>query len=114
MKDMSYRDKMVILIISIIIILVAGFFALIRPTYNKMVEDTATYETTKTEWDGIKQKLDAIPALKETITSHIMKPRRMQPFWRTPHSATSTRTMTERKSTMVLTSICIRQLMITA
>ena len=68
MKEMSYRDKMVILIISIIVILVAGFFALIKPTYNKMVEDTATYETTKTEWDGIKQKLDAIPSLKEGIT----------------------------------------------
>jgi hypothetical protein len=69
MKEMSYRDKMVILVISIIIILVAGFFALIRPTYNKLVNDTATYEATKTEWDGIKQKLDAIPSLKEGITS---------------------------------------------
>lgn len=68
MKDMSYRDKMVILVISIIVILVAGFFALIRPQYNKLVADTNTYESTKTEWDGIKQKLDAIPKLKETIT----------------------------------------------
>lgn len=68
MKDMSYRDKMIILVISIIIILVAGFFALIKPKYNKLVADTATYETTKTEWDGIKQKLDAIPTLKDTIT----------------------------------------------
>lgn len=68
MKEMSYRDKMVILIISIIVILVAGFFVLIKPAYNKMVNDTATYEATKTEWDGIKQKLDAIPSLKEGIT----------------------------------------------
>lgn len=59
---------MIILVISIIIILVAGFFALIRPTYNKLVTDQNTYESTKTEWDGIKQKLDAIPALKEGIT----------------------------------------------
>lgn len=68
MKDMSYRDKMVILVISIIIILVAGFFALIKPKYDKLVTDTSTYETTKTEWDGIKQKLDAIPGLKDQIT----------------------------------------------
>lgn len=68
MKDMSYRDKMVILIISIIIIMVAGFFALIKPAYNKFVADTATYEETKTEWEGIKAKLDAIPDLKDTIT----------------------------------------------
>lgn len=68
MKDMSYRDKMIILVISIIIILVAGFFALIKPKYDTLVADTATYETTKTEWDGIQQKLDAIPTLKDTIT----------------------------------------------
>lgn len=68
MKDMSYRDKMVILIISIIIIMVAGFFALIKPAYNKFVADSATYEQTKTEWEGIKAKLDAIPGLKDTIT----------------------------------------------
>ena len=67
MKDMSYRDKMVILIISIIIIMVAGFFALIKPAYNKFVTDTATYEETKTEWEGIKAKLDAIPGLKDAI-----------------------------------------------
>jgi len=64
MREMSYRDKMIILIISIIIILVAGFFVLIRPTYQKLVDDTTTYESTKTEWDGIQQKLDAIPTLK--------------------------------------------------
>lgn len=69
MREMSYRDKMIILIISIIIILVAGFFVLIRPTYQKLVDDTTTYESTKTEWDGIQQKLDAIPTLKETITT---------------------------------------------
>lgn len=68
MKDMSYRDKMVILIISVIIIMVVGFFALIKPTYNKLIEDTTTYEETKTEWEGIKVKLDAIPDLKDSIT----------------------------------------------
>lgn len=69
MKNMSYRDKMIVLIISIIIILVAGFFALIRPKYQTLVADNANYETTKTEWDGIKQKLDAIPGLEDNITA---------------------------------------------
>lgn len=67
MKNMSYRDKMIILIISIIVILVAGFFALIKPAYDKLVADQATYESTKTEWDGIQQKLQAIPELKSRI-----------------------------------------------
>ena len=68
MKDMSYRDKMVILAISIVVILLVGFFALIKPTYGKLVADTNTYNEVKTTWDGIEQKINAIPTLKDTIT----------------------------------------------
>lgn len=67
MRDMSNRDKTILIVITIIIILVAGFFALIRPQYNKYSADIDTYNTTKAEYDGIKQKLDAIPGLKDSI-----------------------------------------------
>ena len=69
MREMSYRDKMILLIISVIIILAVGFFALIRPKYNTLVEDRAIYEDTKTEWEGIDAKLQQIPVLKENITA---------------------------------------------
>ena len=69
MREMSYRDKMILLIISVIIILAVGFFALIRPKYNSLVADRATYEETKTEWEGIDAKLQQIPVLKEAITA---------------------------------------------
>lgn len=69
MKDMSNRDKTILIIITIIVILVAGFFALIKPQYEKYSRDIDTYNTTKAEYDGIKQKLDAIPGLKDTITT---------------------------------------------
>ena len=68
MKDMSNRDKMIIIIITIIAILVAGFFALIRPKYKALVADTATFNDTQTEWNGIETKLNAIPGLKDSIT----------------------------------------------
>jgi hypothetical protein len=68
MKDMSNRDKMIIIIITIIAILVAGFFALIRPKYKALVADTATFNDTQTEWNGIEAKLNAIPGLKDSIT----------------------------------------------
>lgn len=68
MKDMSSRDKMILVIITIIIILVAGFFALIRPAYNNYMSDIDKYNATKSEWDGIDQKIQAIPGLKTTIT----------------------------------------------
>lgn len=68
MKDMSNRDKMIIIILTIIIILVAGFFALIRPTYKNLVADTETFNKTQEEWDGIEVKINAIPGLKSNIT----------------------------------------------
>ena len=68
MKDMSNRDKMIIIILTIIIVLVAGFFALIRPTYKNLVADTETFNKTQEEWDGIEVKINAIPGLKTSIT----------------------------------------------
>ncbi len=70
MREMSYRDKMILLIISVIIILAVGFFALIRPKYNTLVTDRGIYEETKTEWEGIDAKIQQIPVLKEGITKN--------------------------------------------
>ncbi|MDE7094567.1 MAG: hypothetical protein K2O52_06625 [Oscillospiraceae bacterium] len=64
---MSYRDKMILVIITAIIILAAGFFGLIRPRYNALVADRDTYETTKTEWEGVELKLNQIPVLQDAI-----------------------------------------------
>jgi flagellar basal body-associated protein FliL len=64
---MNSRDKMILMIIGIIVVLVAGFFALIKPTWNSLVADQETYQSTKTEWDGIDQKLQAIPTLQTNI-----------------------------------------------
>ena len=68
MREMSYRDKMIVLIITVIIILAVGFFALIRPKYNALVADRNTYETTKSEWEGLEAKINQIPVLQEAIT----------------------------------------------
>lgn len=69
MKEMNKRDKTILVVIAIIVILVAGFFALIKPQYDKYVASLESYNTTKSEWDGIQQKINQIPALKETVTS---------------------------------------------
>ena len=68
MNEMSYRDKMIILIMSVVIILVAGFFALVRPKYNTLVADRATYNSTLEEWEGIDAKIAQIPVLQDGIT----------------------------------------------
>lgn len=69
MKEMSNRDKLILIAITIVAVLVAGFFALIRPKYRALVEDTATLQATQTEWDGIEAKLKAIPDLQDEITN---------------------------------------------
>ncbi len=69
MNNMSYRDKMILLIIAVIVILAGGFFGLVRPNYTKMMQDKATFEATKVEWEGIDAKIQEIPVLKDSITT---------------------------------------------
>lgn len=67
--EMSYRDKMIALGLLIVIILAVGFFALIKPKYEKWQSHKATYQTTKETWDGIDMKIQAIDPLKTSITN---------------------------------------------
>lgn len=66
--EMSYRDKVILIVLLIVLILVAGFFALIKPKYEAYQASQAAYETTLQTWKGIEQKLNAIPPLKDSIT----------------------------------------------
>lgn len=66
-SEMSYRDKMIILIMSIVIILAIGIFALIRPRYDALVADRNTYNDTLAEWEGIEAKINQIPTLQDNI-----------------------------------------------
>lgn len=68
--EMSYRDKVILIVLLIVLIVVGGFFALIKPKYDDYKASEAVYQTTKTEWDGIEQKLNAIQPLKDTITKN--------------------------------------------
>ncbi len=65
--EMSYRDKVILIVLLIILVLVGGFFALIKPKYQSWKDSKALYETTKTEWDGIEQKKNQIPILQKNI-----------------------------------------------
>ncbi|MBR4101878.1 MAG: hypothetical protein IKK51_08400 [Oscillospiraceae bacterium] len=66
--EMSYRDKMVLLVVGVIVILVGGFFALIKPKYDDMKANKAAYVKTQETWTGIKREIDAIPTYKNKIT----------------------------------------------
>lgn len=66
-REMNYRDKMILLIIGVIVILAVGIFALFRPKYKAYQQDKITYQDTKTEWEGIDAKLQQIEPLKKSI-----------------------------------------------
>jgi hypothetical protein len=52
----------------VIIILAVGFFGLIRPKYNTLVEDRAVCQATQDEYDGVQAKISQIEPLKTGIT----------------------------------------------
>ncbi len=65
--EMSYRDKVILIVLLILLVLVGGFFALIKPKYEAWQASKSVYETTKVEWDGIEQKKSAIPNMQKAI-----------------------------------------------
>ncbi len=65
--EMSYRDKLVLLVVAIIVILVGGFFALVKPKYTKLKEHKATYDTTYAEWSAIQDEINQIKGLQDNI-----------------------------------------------
>lgn len=66
--EMTYRDKMVLLVVGVIVILVGGFFALIKPKYDAKKENEAAYVKTQETWAGIDREIKAIPTYKTKIT----------------------------------------------
>ena len=66
--EMSYRDKMILLVLGIVAILLLGFFFLIKPQYDSLQATKVLYEHTKEKADAIDVKINAIPTLKDTIT----------------------------------------------
>lgn len=66
--EMTYRDKMVLLVVGVIVILVGGFFALIKPKYDAKKENEAIYKKTQEVWAGIEREIKTIPTYKNKIT----------------------------------------------
>ncbi len=66
---LNYRDRVILLIIIALVILIGGFFGLIKPRYNDIKENKATRDTVQAEWDGLDAKIQQIPTLRENIKS---------------------------------------------
>ncbi len=65
--EMSYRDKMILMVVGVIAILAVGFILLIKPKYEAWESHKVTRDQKKTDWQAIEMKLDQIEPLKKTI-----------------------------------------------
>ncbi len=65
--EMSYRDKIILVVVGIVVILAVGIFVLIKPKYGDLQNHKVTRDEKKTEWQAIETKLDQIDPLKDTI-----------------------------------------------
>lgn len=64
---LTYRDRIILLVVLSIAILAVGFFALIRPRINDIKESDARLTKVKTEWEETEKELNKIPGLQKKI-----------------------------------------------
>jgi len=64
---LTYRDRIILLIVLSIAILAIGFFALIRPRINDIKESDARLTQVKGKWEDIEKEINKIPGLQKKI-----------------------------------------------
>ncbi len=69
----GYRERVVLLIASVLIILGVGFFVFIKPKYDKMQENKKACEAAEASWNTKKASFDTIPIVQENIKTKYQK-----------------------------------------
>lgn len=64
---LTYRDRIILLIVLSIAILAVGFFAFIKPRINDIKESDARLTTVKSNWEAIEKEINKIPGLQKKI-----------------------------------------------
>lgn len=67
MEKLSYRDQILITVVLAILIGVAGYMFLLKPTYERIVSTREELETVQAEWDELESKILQIDTIKERI-----------------------------------------------
>jgi hypothetical protein len=66
---MSYRDRVILLVVIIIALVLCGIFLIVKPTTTKISTNKASLATAQAEVDRINGIIEQIPVLGETIES---------------------------------------------
>lgn len=67
MSKISYRDKIILLSFLVIVILVGGFFVLIKPKNEELKKNEKEYEDCKTKLENLEKQADQIYEVQEHI-----------------------------------------------
>ncbi len=67
MQKLSYRDRIIILVVLVIFILIAGFMLLIKPKHEKLKSAEASLKTAQAQWDELEMKISKIDTIKERV-----------------------------------------------
>lgn len=70
---LNYRDKVILGILLAVVILIAGFFAAIKPKSKEIDERKATRDTKQAEQDEIKKKIAQIKPLTDEVNDTVSK-----------------------------------------
>ncbi|MCI1268917.1 MAG: hypothetical protein LKG21_03340 [Ruminococcus sp.] len=64
---LNYRDRIIAMVLIAIVILIGGFFGLIRPKSKDITESQAARTQKQEEWDALDQKIKQNPILEKAI-----------------------------------------------
>lgn len=64
---LNYRDRIILVVAMVVVILVGGFFALIRPMASKITTSEDQLKVEKQNWEETQKKLDRLPKLRERV-----------------------------------------------
>jgi hypothetical protein len=66
---MSYRDRVILLIVVVVALILVGIFVVVKPTTTKITENRATLATVQAEEDRINGIIEQIPKIEDAIES---------------------------------------------
>ena len=70
---LSYRERIILIVAIILVILGIGIFVFIKPKYEKMTKNKEKYEKIKQEWDTQLAKFDDIPVRQKLVRDGYQK-----------------------------------------
>lgn len=67
MDKLSYRDRMILIVVSIVVILAIGFLLFVKPKYESIQTDKTTLADRQEVWDDKESKFAQIPVVEKRI-----------------------------------------------